>query len=65
MILGNIQKNKNLVRSRASNFDLTQGSKKGNDSDFDYNEYSKENHLDSLEEVSDFAKDHHLFLRNM
>lgn len=35
------------------------------DKDFDYNKYSKDNHLDSLAEVSDFAKDHHLFMRNM
>jgi len=37
--------------------------KDGNDSDF--NKYSEDNHLDSIEEIGDFAKDHHLFMRNM
>ena len=55
-----------MKRSRASNFDFSAGSKKDKDGkDFDYNKYSKDNHLDSLAEVSDFANDHHLFMRNM
>jgi hypothetical protein len=33
--------------------------------DFDYDKYAEDNHLDSLSEVSDFANDHHLFMRNM
>jgi hypothetical protein len=45
---------------------MSAGSKKDKDGkDFDYNKYSKDNHLDSLSEVSDFANDHHLFMRNM
>ena len=64
-MLGNIQNHK-LKRSRASNFDMSAGSKKDKDGkDFDYNKYSKDNHLDSLAEVIDFAKDHHLFMRNL
>ena len=65
-MLGNIQ-NQNLKRSKASNFGasifgmpIPQNKSKDGDKEFDYNEYSKENHLDSLSEVNDFANEHHL-----
>jgi len=56
-----------LKRSKASNFGasifgmpIPQNKSKDGDKEFDYNEYSKENHLDSLSEVNDFANEHHL-----
>jgi hypothetical protein len=47
---------------RASNFDMSAGKE---DKNFDFDKYSKDNHLDSLAEVGDFAKEHHLFMKNM
>ena len=33
--------------------------------DFNYTNYTKTNHLDSIEEISTYANDHHLRLRNL
>lgn len=71
-MLGNIQRqklNENLVKSRASNFDMSAAKKemekKNPDKEFNFDEYAEKNHLDSIEEVGQYAKDHHLYLRNL